>query len=171
MYTQSLEMLHPRSPPGACMSCLVFPAPTCTLDGDVCVRVRVHAGVHAQSHPDLLWYLLRLQGCLLIGSGPRSGLVSLPGLRGMGFAHVSREGALRRALGVRSPHGGLPEWFSAKASACQCRKCGLDPWIGTIPWTRHGNPLQDSCLENPMDGGAWRATVRGVAESDTTEAT
>ena len=30
----------------------------------------------------------------------------------------------------------------------------------------HGNPLQCSCLENPMDRGAWRATVHGVAELD-----
>ena len=30
---------------------------------------------------------------------------------------------------------------------------------------RHGNPLQDSCLENPVDGGAWRAAVHGVAQS------
>ena len=32
-----------------------------------------------------------------------------------------------------------------------------------------GTPLQYSCLENPMNGGAWKATVHGVAESDTTE--
>ena len=33
----------------------------------------------------------------------------------------------------------------------------------------YGNPLQYSCLENPMDGGAWGATVHGIAESDITE--
>ena len=35
----------------------------------------------------------------------------------------------------------------------------------------NGNPLQCSCLENPRDGGAWRAAVYGVAQSDSTEAT
>ena len=41
-----------------------------------------------------------------------------------------------------------------------------DLWLRKIPW-RHGNPLQHSCLENPMDGGAWWAAVYGVAQSRT----
>ena len=39
------------------------------------------------------------------------------------------------------------------------------------PHEGDGTPLQYSCLENPMDGGAWWPAVYGVAESDTTEAT
>ena len=67
---------------------------------------------------------------------------------------------------------------SCKESACQCRRCkrcGFDPWMGKIPWNRKWQPtpvffffffsLQYSCLENPMDRGACRATVRGVARS------
>ena len=42
---------------------------------------------------------------------------------------------------------------------------------GRSPGGGHGNPLQYSCLENPMDRGAWWATVHGAAELDTTEVT
>ena len=41
------------------------------------------------------------------------------------------------------------------------------PGSGRSPGGGHGNPLQYSCLENPMDGGAWWATVPGVAKSQT----
>ena len=47
----------------------------------------------------------------------------------------------------------------------------FNPWSGRSPGEGPGNPLQDSCLENPMDRGAWQATVHGVAESDMTEVT
>ena len=44
---------------------------------------------------------------------------------------------------------------------------GSMPGSGRPPGEGNGNPLQYSCLENPMDGGAWWATVHGVAESRT----
>ena len=46
---------------------------------------------------------------------------------------------------------------------------GLIPGSGRCPREGNSNPLQDSCLEDSMNRGDWRATVRGVAASDTTE--
>ena len=59
-------------------------------------------------------------------------------------------------------------WLSGKESACDPRAAGdtgLIPGLGRSPGGGHGNPLQYSCLENPMDRGAWRVAVRGVAKS------
>ena len=44
---------------------------------------------------------------------------------------------------------------------------GLIPGLGRAPGEGNGNPLQYSCLENPMDGGAWWAAVHGVTKSRT----
>ena len=52
-------------------------------------------------------------------------------------------------------------------SACNVGDLGLIPGSGRSPGEGNGNPLQYSCLENPMDGGAWLATVHGVAKSQT----
>ena len=51
------------------------------------------------------------------------------------------------------------------------RDMGSIPELGRSPGEGHGNPLQYSCLGNPMDRGAWLATVHRVAESDATETT
>jgi len=51
------------------------------------------------------------------------------------------------------------------ANAGDIRDMGLTPGLKRFPGRGHGNPLQCSCLENPMDRGAWRATVHGVAKS------
>jgi len=57
------------------------------------------------------------------------------------------------------------------ASAGDIRDIGSIPGLGRSPGGEHGNPLQCSCLENPMDRGAWQATVHGVTESDSSEVT
>ena len=51
------------------------------------------------------------------------------------------------------------------ANAGDIRDAGLIPGSGRSPGGGHGNPPQHSCLENPMDRGAWRATVHGVTKS------
>ena len=56
-----------------------------------------------------------------------------------------------------------------KESTCNAGDPGLIPGSGRSSGEGQGNPLQSSCLENPMDRGAWQVTVCGVTESDTIE--
>ena len=53
------------------------------------------------------------------------------------------------------------------ADAGDIRDPGSIPGLGRSPGGGQGNPLQFSCLDNPVDRGAWRATVHGVAKSRT----
>ena len=64
---------------------------------------------------------------------------------------------------------GFPGGSEVKVSACNAGDLDSFPGLGRSPGEGNGTPLQYSCLENPMDGGAWWATVHGVAESDVTE--
>ena len=64
---------------------------------------------------------------------------------------------------------GFPGGSDSKESACNAGDLSSVPGLGRSPGRRNGNPLQYSCLENPMEVGAWWATVQGVAELDMTE--
>ena len=70
---------------------------------------------------------------------------------------------LQTLIGSNYPGGGLPWWLSGKESPA-IQEHGLFPLLGRSPGEGNGNPLQDSCLGNPMDRGAWWATVHGVAK-------
>ena len=59
----------------------------------------------------------------------------------------------------------FPSGSDSKASAYNVGDPGSIPGLGRSPGEGKGNPLQYSCLENPMDGGTWYATVHGVAKS------
>ena len=52
-------------------------------------------------------------------------------------------------------------------SILKSRDITSNPWVGKIPGKGNGNPIQDSCLGNPMDRGAWRTAVHGVAKGQT----
>ena len=60
-----------------------------------------------------------------------------------------------------------PGGSDGKVSVYNAGNPGSIPGLGRSPGEGNGNPLQYSCLENPMDGGAWEAAVHGVTKSQT----
>ena len=60
---------------------------------------------------------------------------------------------------------GFPGGSDDTESACKVGEPGLIPGSGRSPGEGNGNPLQYSCLENPMDKGAWQTTVHWVTKS------
>ena len=62
---------------------------------------------------------------------------------------------------------GFPWWLSDKESTFDAAVAGSIPGLGQSPGEGNGNPPQYSCLDNPMDRGAWWATVHGVTNSGT----
>ena len=65
---------------------------------------------------------------------------------------------------VTKGQGGLPQWLNVKDSACNAKAAGdvgSVPGLGRSPGGGHGNPLQYSCLENPMNRGAWQLQSTG----------
>ena len=91
--------------------------------------------------------------------------------------YLSHEGKHRRGLenlsidtrvsiyGGTVVQEGFPDSSVGKESTCDAGDAGLIPGSRRSPGKGTGNPLQYSFLENPMDRGAWRATVRGIAKS------
>ena len=66
-----------------------------------------------------------------------------------------------------NPTMGFPGGSDGKESACNAEDAGLIPGLGRSPGEGNGNSLQYSCLENPMDRGAWRAAAHVVMKSGT----
>ena len=79
----------------------------------------------------------------------------------------SESGSCRLPSGafMLAPHSGRA---SLVAQRCKAGAEGSSPGSGRSPGGGHGSPPQYSCLESPMDRGAWWATVHGVTESDMT---
>ena len=59
----------------------------------------------------------------------------------------------------------LSQWLSGKDFTCNGRDPTSIPGLGRSLWRGHGNPLQYSCLVNPMDRGTWQATVHRITKS------
>ena len=103
---------------------------------------------------------------------PASGEDTVPSssLTFLASTHVQRSRNILREreaelLRTPPPHWGFPGSSEDKASACKAGDLGSIPGSGRSPGEGNGNPLQYSRLENPMDGGAWWATVPGIAKS------
>ena len=69
------------------------------------------------------------------------------------------------SMSMKAPLRGFPGGLDSKASTCNVGDLGSIPVLGRSPGEGNGNLLQYSCLENSTDGGAWWATVHGVAKS------
>ena len=67
------------------------------------------------------------------------------------------------AHGKKDPR--LPWWLRPKSPPANAGDSSSIPGSGRSPGGGNGSPLQDSCLENPMDRGAWRATLHGVTKT------
>ena len=83
---------------------------------------------------------------------------------------INNEKEKLRLFNWYSWHCGLPWWLRqavGKKSACNAGDLGSIPGLGRSPGEGNSNPLLYSCLENPMDRGAWRAAVHGVTKSRT----
>ena len=79
------------------------------------------------------------------------------------FTGIVVRGWIRKRLRVGFQVALVAKNWPAKAG--DIRDSGSVPGVGRSPGGRHRNPLQCSCRENPMDRGAWRATVHSVAKT------
>ena len=74
---------------------------------------------------------------------------------------------LQRAADLNMPPVGFPDGSDGQESACNAGDPGSIPGSGRSPGEGNGNPLQYSRLENSMEKGTWRPTVRGITKSQT----
>ena len=59
----------------------------------------------------------------------------------------------------------FPSWCSGKESACQCRRCGFDPWVRKVPWNRKWQPTPVFLPGKFHGQRIWQAIVLGIAQS------
>ena len=111
------------------------------------------------SAPALYW-TTQLQGVV----------VSISGQIGPGYCFTVTESCLTLGIPTDCRMAGFLVLHSSKVCSNSCPLrwwVGFNPRVGKIPWRRDGNPLQYSCLENPINRESWWATVHKVEKSQT----
>ena len=139
-----------------------------------CLLRNIYAGQKATvrtAHETTEWFQ--------IGKGVRQGCILSPCLFNLNAGYIMQNARLDEAqAGIKTAGRninnlryaeGIPGGSEVKASACNAGDSGLIPGLGRSPGEGNGNPLQYSCLENPMDGLPCRLQSMGLLESDTTE--
>ena len=88
----------------------------------------------------------------------------MPTWNAVPVSHISH---LFRLCGEREgfPHSSVGRESTRNSPSRRHRTYEFNPWSRKMPWRRNGNPLQNSCLENSMGRGAWRATVQRFTKS------
>ena len=76
---------------------------------------------------------------------------------------------VKKQVKLRMNNWGFPSSSEGKESTCNGVDLGSIPGLGRSPGGGHDNPFQQSCLENPVDRGAWEVAVHGVTKSRKTE--
>ena len=97
----------------------------------------------------------------VVGTGPRHGMGRWPGTGMSGLREISPHQKIE-PIGTFFLSGS-----DSKESTCNAGDLDSIPELGRSPGGGHGNPLQDSCLENSMDRGTWRAAVMGSQKGET----
>ena len=111
-----------------------------------------------------------LQGTCLFWHAPHHPphprfMLSRPLFLVLGLGDWKLWGPCKGRCGVSGICLSFPGGSDSKESACNAGDLGSIPGSGRSPGEGNGYPLQYSCLESPMDKGAWRATVHGVSKS------
>ena len=157
------------------MTCHLAGVPNCQnlMSDDLrCCMCVCHSAVSNSLWSHGLLQLTRFL-CPWNSPGKNSGVDRHSLLQGIFLTQGSNTGLQHcRQILYHLSHQGSPYLrYIISVVSLQCRRWGFNPWVGRPPGEGNGNPCQCSCLENPMDRGAWWATYSpwGHKESDTTE--
>ena len=101
-----------------------------------------------------------------IGKGVHQGYILSPCLFNLYAEYIMRNAGLDEAqAGIKIARRNINNLRYADDTTLTHKRDGFNPWVGKIPWKRTWQPTLYSCLGNPIDRGAWQATIHTAAQS------